>query len=206
MAVVLVDYGAGNLRSAAKALEAAGAAQVRVSADPAELAAAERIVLPGVGAFGACASALRAVPGLEDALNEAVLVRRVPFLGICVGMQLMADEGHEFGVHKGLGWVRGAVKRMAPTDAQGHSLKIPQIGWNEVLPNGNGLVAKGYAYFVHSYAVEDAEPGDIAATCDYGAPVVAAVQRDNMFGVQFHPEKSQGYGLDLLARWLAWRP
>lgn len=206
MAVVLIDYGAGNLRSAAKALNAAGAAEVHVSADPVELAAADRIVLPGVGAFGACASALRAVPGLEDALNEAVLVRRVPFLGICVGMQLMADEGHEFGVHKGLGWVRGAVQRMAPVDAAGRSLKIPQIGWNEVVPWGNTLVAGGYAYFVHSYTIEAADPGDIAATCDYGAPIVAAVQRDNMLGVQFHPEKSQGYGLELLARWLAWRP
>jgi len=206
MAVVLIDYGAGNLRSAAKALEAAGAARVHVSADPAKLASADRIVLPGVGAFGACACALRAVPGLEEALNDAVIARSVPFLGICVGMQLMAVEGHEFGVHKGLGWVRGAVRRMAPTDVAGRALKIPQIGWNEVLPQGNTLVTGGYAYFVHSYAIEAAEPGDIAATCDYGAPVVAAVQRDNMLGVQFHPEKSQGYGLDLLARWLAWRP
>jgi imidazole glycerol-phosphate synthase subunit HisH len=163
MAVVLIDYGAGNLRSAAKALEAAGAPKVHVSADPAELAAADRIVLPGVGAFGACASALRAVPGLEQALNEAVIARRVPFLGICVGMQLMADEGHEFGVHKGLGWVRGAVKRMAPTDPMGKILKIPQIGWNEVLPRENmqdeasSLIRGGYAYFVHSYALQAAE-------------------------------------------------
>lgn len=206
MAVVVIDYGAGNLRSAAKALEAAGAAGVHVSADPAELAAADRIVLPGVGAFGACASALRAIPGLEASLNQAVMTRGVPFLGICVGMQLMADEGHEFGVHKGLGWVRGTVKRMAPRDSAGHSLKIPQIGWNEVQPQGATLVANGYGYFVHSYAIEAAEPGDIAATCDYGAPVVAAIQHDNMLGVQFHPEKSQGYGLELLARWLAWRP
>ena len=201
MAVALIDYGAGNLRSAAKALEAAGAAAVRVTADPREVLAADRIVLPGVGAFGACAAALRAISGMEEALDEAVRQRARPFLGICVGMQLMAEEGHEFGVHRGLGWVPGAVKRMAPA-----GLKVPQIGWNEVAPVAGGLVEPGYAYFVHSYAMQPANDADLAATARYGADFTAAVQRDTMLGVQFHPEKSQAYGLALLRRWLDWRP
>jgi glutamine amidotransferase len=202
VAVALIDYGAGNLRSAAKALEAAGAGAVTVTASPAEVLAAERIVLPGVGAFGACAAALRGVPGMEEALNEAVVARGRPFLGICVGMQLMAGEGHEFGVHRGLGWITGAVRRMEPP-----GLKVPQIGWNQVQPRSDdGLVRPGHAYFVHSYALDAADPADVVGTTDYGAPVTAAVQKDSMLGVQFHPEKSQHYGLDLLARWLAWRP
>ncbi|TPE65212.1 imidazole glycerol phosphate synthase subunit HisH [Sandaracinobacter neustonicus] len=201
MAVALIDYGAGNLRSAAKALEAAGASDVTVTADPATVLAADRIVLPGVGAFGACAAALRAIPDMEEALNEAVRTRARPFLGICVGMQLMAAEGHEFGVHKGLGWVPGAVRRMAP-----EGLKIPQIGWNEVAPTSAGLIEPGWAYFVHSYALQADNPADLAATAVYGAEITAAVQRDTMLGVQFHPEKSQSYGLSLLARWLAWKP
>jgi imidazole glycerol-phosphate synthase subunit HisH len=204
--VALIDYGAGNLRSAAKALEAAGAVGVRVTADPAEVRAADRIVLPGVGAFGACAAALRAVDGMEEALNEAVRTNGRPFLGICVGMQLMAAQGHEFGVHKGLGWIPGAVRRMVPTDAGGQPLKIPQIGWNEVQPSGPGLIEPGYAYFVHSYALLAANDADVAGTASYGQPITAAVQRDTMLGVQFHPEKSQGYGLALLGRWLNWRP
>lgn len=202
MVVALIDYGAGNLRSAANALEAAGAARVDVTADPSVVLKAERIVLPGVGAFGACAAALRAVPGMEEALNEAVIQRSVPFLGICVGMQLMAQEGHEFGVHRGLGWVSGAVRRMVP----GGELKIPQIGWNQVDARPGSLVEPGYAYFVHSYALDAADPADVAGTASYGLPIVAAVQRANMLGCQFHPEKSQGYGLALLRRWLAWKP
>ena len=201
MVVALIDYGAGNLRSAAKALEAAGASDVRVTADPREVLAADRIVLPGVGAFGACAASLRAISGMEEALNEAVHQRARPFLGICVGMQLMAQEGHEFGVHRGLGWVPGAVKRMAPA-----GLKVPQIGWNEVAPVAGGLIEPGYAYFVHSYAMQPANDADLAATANYGADFTAAVQRDTMLGVQFHPEKSQAYGLALLRRWLDWRP
>lgn len=203
MTVALIDYGAGNLRSAAKALEAAGAADVCVTADPDVVRRAERVVLPGVGAFGACAAALRAIAGLEEALSEAVRGRGRPFLGICVGMQLMADEGHEFGVHRGLGWVPGSVRRMQPA-----GLKVPQIGWNQVEPGpcGDGLLAPGYAYFVHSYAFAAAEAGDVAARTDYGAPITAAVRRDTMLGVQFHPEKSQGYGLDFLSRFLAWKP
>ena len=205
MVVALIDYGAGNLRSAAKALEAAGAGAVCVTADPRAVLSADRIVLPGVGAFGACAAALRAVPGMEEALNEAVRQRARPFLGICVGMQLMAEEGQEFGLHRGLGWVPGAVTRMAP-----EGLKVPQIGWNQVAPSAAaaepGLIEPGYAYFVHSYAMQPANDADIAATASYGAPITAAVQRDTMLGVQFHPEKSQAYGLALLRRWLDWRP
>ncbi len=204
MTVALIDYGAGNLCSAARALEAAGAPRVAVTADPETVRTADRIVLPGVGAFGACAAALRAVPGLEAALREAVEARGVPFLGICVGMQLMAAEGHEFGVHRGLGWVPGVVRRMA-----GPGLKVPQIGWNEVQPAGAaaaGLIRPGHAYFVHSYALEAADPADVAAVVDHGGPRVAAVCRGNRLGVQFHPEKSQAYGLALIARWLGWNP
>ena len=201
MTVALIDYGAGNLRSAAKALEAAGAPRVIVTSSPAEVLAARAIVLPGVGAFGACAAALRSIAGMEAALNEAVVERGRPFLGICVGMQLMAEEGHEFGIHRGLGWVGGTVRRMAP-----EGMRVPQIGWNEVRPAAQqpGLIEPGYAYFVHSYAFETPDP--VAATTDYGGPVTAAIVRDNMLGVQFHPEKSQAYGIALLSRWLKWRP
>jgi glutamine amidotransferase len=160
------------------------------------------VVLPGVGAFGACAAALRGVPGMVEALEEAIIAKGRPFLGICVGMQLMADEGHEFGVHRGLGWIPGAVRRMAPA-----ALKVPQIGWNAIAPAGDGgLVEPGFGYFVHSYALEARDGADRAATTEYGGAVTAAVQRNSMLGVQFHPEKSQAYGLKLLARWLAWRP
>lgn len=207
MSVALIDYGAGNLRSAAKALEAAGAANVRVTSDPRDVRAADRIVLPGVGAFGACAAALRAVPGMEEALEETVRGHGRPFLGICVGMQLMASEGHEFGVHRGLGWIPGTVRRMEPVGADGRPLKVPQIGWNEVNPSpASDLVEPGYAYFVHSYALAAANDSDVAGTASYGADITAAVQRDSMLGVQFHPEKSQAYGLALLGRWLKWRP
>jgi glutamine amidotransferase len=207
MTVALIDYGAGNLRSAAKALEAAGAANVRVTADPAEVRTAERIVLPGVGAFGACAAALRAVPGMEEALEETVRRHGRPFLGICVGMQLMASEGHEFGVHRGLGWIPGTVRRMEPVGEDGRPLKVPQIGWNEVTPSpASDLVEPGYAYFVHSYALAAANDADVAGTASYGTDITAAIQRDSMLGVQFHPEKSQAYGLALLGRWLKWRP
>lgn len=207
MVVALIDYGAGNLRSAAKALEAAGAANVRVTADPAEVRASTRIVLPGVGAFGACAAALRAVPGMEEALAETVRGHGRPFLGICVGMQLMASEGHEFGVHQGLGWIPGIVRRMEPVGADGRPLKVPQIGWNEVTPSpASDLVEPGYAYFVHSYALAAVNDADVAGTASYGTDITAAVQRDSMLGVQFHPEKSQAYGLALLARWLDWHP
>ncbi len=198
MRVTLIDYGAGNLRSAAKALLAAGAEAVDITGCAVAVARADRIVLPGVGAFGACIAALRGISGMEEALNTAVRRRAVPFLGICVGMQLMADEGHEFGVHKGLGWIGGSVRRMRPA-----GLKVPQIGWNAVESTTGSLVQPGYAYFVHSYAFDVTEPADVAGLASYGAPIVAAVQRDNMLGLQFHPEKSQSYGLSLLGRWLA---
>ena len=199
MTVALIDYGAGNLRSAAKALEAAGATRVTVTSSPADVLAAHAVVLPGVGAFGSCAAALRAIPGMEEALQHAILSDRRPFLGICVGMQLMAREGEEFGRHRGLGWIDGTVRRMQPP-----GLRIPQIGWNEVHPAFPGLIERGHAYFVHSYAVEDS--ASVAATTDYGGQITAAVQRENMLGVQFHPEKSQSYGIALLSRWLKWRP
>jgi glutamine amidotransferase len=200
MSVAVIDYGAGNLRSAARALTAAGAADVRVTGDPAEVARAARIVLPGVGAFGHCIGALRSVPGMVAALEDAVRGRGVPFLGICVGMQLLADTGHEHGVHQGLGWIGGSVRRMAPD-----GLKVPQIGWNQIVPtaeDGDGWLAPGWGYFVHSYAFEASDPADIAASADYGGLFPAALRRGNIFGVQFHPEKSQRYGLALLSRWL----
>lgn len=203
MSLVLVDYGAGNLRSAANALLAAGCPAVDVTADPERVAAADRIVLPGVGAFGACIGAIRAIDGLEEALAHAVGVRGRPFLGICVGMQLLATSGEEFGTHRGLGWIAGRVTRLAPAD---RALKVPQIGWNEVAATVPGPLASGWAYFVHSYAFAATHAADVAATISYGGEVVAAVQRDTVLGVQFHPEKSQRYGLALLARFLAWTP
>ena len=199
-AVTVVDYGAGNLRSVANALRRVGA-EVSVTADADVVARSARIVLPGVGAFGACIAALRAVPGMVDALDTRVRRDGVPFLGVCVGMQLMADTGHEHGAHRGLGWIAGSVERL-PT-APG--LKVPHMGWNAVAPGHAGLVEPGEAYFVHSYAVH-AAPADTLATTTHGAPFAAAVGRDNMLGVQFHPEKSQAYGLALLTRFLAWRP
>ncbi len=210
MAIALIDYGAGNLRSAAHALEAVGG-EVRVTSDPADVLAAERIVLPGVGAFGACAAALRAIAGMEEALREAVEQRGRPFLGICVGMQLMAEVGHEFGTHKGLGWIHGRVERLAPPGPNAgrpapEGLKVPQIGWNEVRPASPGLIERGYAYFVHSYALRASDPADVAATTTYGEDFPSAVCRHNMLGVQFHPEKSQAYGLSFLRRFLDWRP
>ena len=195
---VVVDYGAGNLRSAAKALEAAGAGDVTISGDPAVVAAADRLVLPGVGAFAQCIGALRGHSGLEDALGEAVLERRVPFLGICVGMQLLATEGHEHGQHAGLGWLPGQVTRLEPDDA---ALKIPHMGWNRVTPTDGG--ATGDAYFVHSYRFDPDDARAVEATADHGGSFAAIVRQDNITGVQFHPEKSQAYGLAFLSRWLA---
>lgn len=201
MTVALIDYGAGNLRSVARALLAAGAGDVRVTDRPEDVRAAGRIVLPGVGAFGQCITALGKLPGMIETLDENVRVRGLPFLGICVGMQLLADEGREYGAFAGLGWIGGTVERMNPA-----GLKIPQMGWNVVSPARDTLVTPGHAYFVHSYAFMPTNASDIAATTEYGGPVVAAVQRDNILGVQFHPEKSQKYGLDLLRRWLVWKP
>jgi glutamine amidotransferase len=199
--LALIDYGAGNLHSVANALKAAGAHDVAITADPDLVRGADRIVLPGVGAFGACAAALRGVPGMIGALDKRVRHDGVPFLGICVGMQLMAEIGEEMGEHDGLGWIEGRIRRLAPSDP---AAKVPHMGWNDVRPTvPHPLIEAGEAYFLHSYAFEGA---DVVATSDHAGPVVAAIARDNMAGVQFHPEKSQRYGLELLERFLTWRP
>ena len=199
--IALIDYGAGNLHSVANALKAAGAGTVEITASAAVVACADRIVLPGVGAFGACSAALRALPGMTEAMTVRVIGGGVPFLGICVGMQLMADRGLEFGTHPGLGWISGEVALMEPTDAES---KIPHMGWNDVMPERpHALIEPGEAYFLHSYAFTGS---DVVATTAHGGPVVAAIGRANMLGVQFHPEKSQRYGLALLERFLKWKP
>jgi glutamine amidotransferase len=199
--LALIDIQSGNLHSVENALRAAGASDIVVTADPDAVRSAERIVLPGVGAFGACAANLRAVPGLEQALRETALEGGRPFLGICVGMQLMADSGEEMGVHAGLGWISGRVRRIEPGTMEA---KVPHMGWNDVVPAGeHALVPAGEAYFLHSYAFEGA---DVIATTDHAGPVTAAIGRDNLVGVQFHPEKSQRYGIEMLARFLEWRP
>jgi glutamine amidotransferase len=212
MAVVVVDYGAGNLKSAAKALVAAArdtGAEIRVTADPDAVRKAERIVLPGVGAFADCKRGIEAHPGLVEALNAAVIDGGTPFLGICVGMQLMATTGIEYGEHAGLDWIKGKVVRLTPGDS---GLKIPQIGWNDLRtapdphPVLDGLAGGTDVYFVHSYHFVADHSADVLARVDYGGPVVAAIGRDNMVGVQFHPEKSQAVGLRLLANFLRWRP
>jgi len=203
----LVDYGAGNLHSVANALKAAGAENVTVTSEPDVVRAADRIVLPGVGSFRACAEGLRAIPHLVDAMTERVHVGGAPFLGICVGMQLLASQGVEHGITEGLGWIEGEVRRIAPTDP---AIKIPHMGWNDVgLPphaRDAGLIEPGEAYFLHSYHFVPDAGRDIAAMTDHGGGLVAAVARDNIVGVQFHPEKSQGYGLALLERFLEWNP
>ncbi|HWA91294.1 MAG TPA: imidazole glycerol phosphate synthase subunit HisH [Rhizomicrobium sp.] len=207
MRVALIDYGSGNLRSAEKALSRAGG-EVAVTAEPGVAAKAERIVLPGVGAFGDCMAGLRAVPGMVDALSEAVLARGTPFLGICVGMQLLARVGREFGDHEGLGWIDGEVVRLAPNDP---ALKIPHMGWNALdiarpHPVFAGIAPDANVYFVHSYAMRPTSPAHVLTTADYGGAFAAAVGRDNILGVQFHPEKSQAVGLILLENFLRWRP
>ncbi|WP_303782612.1 imidazole glycerol phosphate synthase subunit HisH [Sandarakinorhabdus limnophila] len=197
--LALVDYGAGNLRSAARALARAGA-RVVVTDDPAVIAGAARIVLPGVGAFAQCIGQLREKSGIEAALNEAVNGRGVPFLGICVGMQLLASEGHEHGVHKGLGWLPGKVERLTPSDP---TLKIPHMGWNRVEAVNGFDVPSGDAYFVHSYAFTPEDAADVQAVSDHGGRFAAIVKRGHITGVQFHPEKSQAYGLAFLSNWLS---
>ncbi|MCC2978758.1 imidazole glycerol phosphate synthase subunit HisH [Sphingomonas sp. IC4-52] len=201
MMLALVDIQSGNLHSVENALRAAGAADVTITADPELIRQADRVVLPGVGAFGACAANLRSVDGLEASLRQRVLDDGVPFLGICVGMQLLAEHGEELGHHRGLGWFAGSVRRLDPA---GTDAKVPHMGWNDVSPRGDHpLVPAGEAYFLHSFAYEG--EGVIAQTSHAGQ-VTAAIGRDNIVGVQFHPEKSQRYGLDLLARFLKWRP
>lgn len=205
--IALVDYGAGNLHSVANALRAAGAPRVAVTADPDVVRAADRIVLPGVGSFRACAEGLRAIPHLVEAMAERVHVGGAPFLGICVGMQLLATRGLEHGVTPGLGWIDGEVRAIERTDP---AIKIPHMGWNdvEVTPHApaGAIVEPGEAYFLHSYHFAPDDGRRIAAMTDHGGGLVAAVARDNVVGVQFHPEKSQSYGLALLSRFLEWKP
>ena len=216
MSVAIVDYGSGNLHSAAKAFERAARegscdARIVVTSDPEEVGRADRIVLPGVGAFADCRRGLDGVSGMVDALNEAVVSRGRPFLGICVGMQLMAERGREYQVTPGLGWIAGEVDRLVPTDP---ALKIPHMGWNtlsqrqphpllsEIPLGSDGL----HAYFVHSYQLVPSQRSDLIAEAEYGGSVTAVVARDNLAGTQFHPEKSQRLGLRLIANFLKWRP
>jgi imidazole glycerol-phosphate synthase subunit HisH len=216
MSVAIVDYGSGNLHSAAKAFERAARESghdqpILVTSEPAQVACAERVVLPGVGAFADCRRGLDAIPGMIDALNESVGERGKPFFGICVGMQLMAERGREYQVTPGLGWIAGEVDRITPNDA---SLKIPHMGWNtlnmlkthpllEDIPLGSdGL----HAYFVHSFELKPARRGELIAQAEYGGRLTAIVGRDNMVGTQFHPEKSQRLGLKLIANFLQWKP
>jgi glutamine amidotransferase len=216
VSVAIVDYGSGNLHSAAKAFERAAresgyAEPIVVTRDPDEVARAERVVLPGVGAFADCRRGLDAVSGMVEALETRVRRQGRPFLGICVGMQLMAERGREYEVTPGLGWIPGEVDRITPSDP---GLKIPHMGWNtlnEVRPHplleGIALGPQGlHAYFVHSFHLKTTEPGSLVAQVDYGGPVTAIVGRDTAVGTQFHPEKSQRLGLKLIANFLAWKP
>ena len=204
--VALVDYGAGNLHSVENALRRVGA-QVKVTADPDVLRSADRIVLPGVGSFRACAEGLRAQAGAIEAMAERVRVGGAPFLGICVGMQLLATRGLEHGTTAGLDWIAGEVRAIEPIDV---SVKVPHMGWNDVATTPHAkddpVIETGEAYFLHSYHFHADNGRDVIAMTDHGGGLVAAVGRDNLLGVQFHPEKSQAYGLALLERFLAWRP
>ncbi len=203
MSLALIDYGAGNLHSVHNALKAAGAGDICVTADPDIVAKAERIVLPGVGAFAHCMEALSAIDGMIAAMEQCVRVEAAPFLGICVGMQLLADQGVEHGSTSGLGWIAGTVRAIAPAT----DLKIPHMGWNDVRPrDGAPLIERGEAYFLHGYHFDVADAADVLATTDHGGALVAAVGRDNVMGVQFHPEKSQMYGIEFLKRFLEWKP
>jgi glutamine amidotransferase len=203
VSLALIDYGAGNLHSVHNALRAAGARDIRVTADPDVVASADRIVLPGVGAFAHCMEALSAIDGMIAAMEQRVRGEAAPFLGICVGMQLLADAGVEHGSTRGLGWISGTVRAIAPAV----DLKIPHMGWNDVVPTqGAPLIERGEAYFLHGYHFDAADTADVLATTDHGGALVAAVGRDNIMGVQFHPEKSQTYGINFLKRFLEWMP
>ncbi|GGC51804.1 imidazole glycerol phosphate synthase subunit HisH [Chelatococcus reniformis] len=216
MTVAIIDYGSGNLHSAHKALERAAreadlTATIEVTSDPERVRAAERIVLPGVGAFADCRRGLDAVPGMIEAMTDAVHGRGRPFFGICVGMQLMATRGLEYETTAGLDWIAGDVAPIAPDEPD---LKIPHMGWNDLEPRREHPLLAGIAlgrgglnaYFVHSYALTPAASADLVAVTDYGGPITALVARDNMAGSQFHPEKSQTLGLALLANFLRWQP
>jgi len=213
MSVAIIDYGSGNLRSAAKAFERAAAEnaldqKILVTSDPKAVVDASHIVLPGVGAFGDCRAGLYGVPGMVETLQREVIERGKPFIGICVGMQLMATRGVEHGVYPGLDWIKGDVTRIEPADK---ALKIPHMGWNVLEsvarhPVLEGIEDGAHAYFVHSFEIKPVDPGDVLARTDYGGPIAAMVGRDNMVGTQFHPEKSQETGLRLIANFLRWRP
>ncbi len=216
MIAAIIDYGSGNLHSARKAFERASAeaglaVSIEVTADPDRVAGADHVVLPGVGAYADCKRGLAGVPGMIEALGHAVGAKGRPFLGICVGMQLMAERGLEFETTQGLGWIGGDVRAIEPADA---SLKVPHMGWNTLSVRRDHALLAGiptgpsglHAYFVHSYHLAAADPADVIAEADYGGPVTAMVGRANMVGTQFHPEKSQALGLALIANFLAWRP
>lgn len=218
--IAIIDYGSGNLRSAAKAFSHVLAAEglsgeVIVTSKAEDVAKADRLVLPGQGAFADCISGLKGVPGMIEALEEGIFKKAKPFFGICVGMQLMASRGLEFGTHEGLGWIEGDVRKMTPNDA---SLKIPHMGWNEMIMNDacahpmvQGVI-KTYSetlphfYFVHSFVFDCKDSGHVAGRCDYGGEFTAMVAKDNMIGTQFHPEKSQDAGLSLISAFLHWKP
>ncbi len=214
--VAIIDYGSGNLHSAQKAFERAARdhmlpVEIRVTDDPAVVAVADRVVLPGVGAFADCRAGLFGVDGMVEALSEVVITKGRPFLGICVGMQLMATRGLEHGVTEGFGWIGGEVTKITPADP---ALKIPHMGWNTITLTREHPVFAGietgptglHAYFVHSYHLEVAERAELLAEADYGGKITAAVGRDNLVGTQFHPEKSQALGLALIANFLGWKP
>ena len=211
MRAALIDYGSGNLASAAKALARAASGtghEIVTTADPEIVRGAERIVLPGVGAFADCMNGLSAVPGMVEVLREKVLKDGAPFLGICVGMQLLATVGREFGDHAGLGWIAGEVVKITPSDP---GLKIPHMGWNELKPLRRHVLLEGIpagtnVYFVHSFQLKPTLEQDLLATTDYGGPLTAMVANENIAGTQFHPEKSQAMGLKLLENFLRWKP
>lgn len=206
--LAIVDYGSGNLKSVSNAVKKiAGQNSVKVTSDPELIRSANRIILPGVGAFGDCMLGLKSQTGVLESLHEAVHTRAVPFLGICVGMQLLVKEGHEHGVHHGLGWFDGETRFMQPV---GDQFRIPHMGWNRIHEHVPHPVTQGLhnqdVYFVHSYAVFDIDQQHILASTDHGGLVTAAIARDNIIGVQFHPEKSQSAGLHLLQNFLEWAP
>ena len=212
--VAIIDYGSGNLRSAAKAFERAArdsglSVDIRVTSEPDQVRSADRVVLPGVGAFADCKAGLAALPGMTATLEEFAIGSGRPFLGICVGMQLMAGIGREHGDHPGFGWIPGEVVALAPADPR---LKIPHMGWNDLAllarghPLLDGLADGAEVYFVHSYRMVPDDPAHILATADYGGPLPASIGRDNIAGTQFHPEKSQSAGLRLISNFLNWQP
>lgn len=211
MTTAIVDYGSGNLRSAAKAFERAardtGAGTIVVTAKPEEVAAADRIVLPGVGAFADCLAGLMQLDGMRETLEEAVIKKAKPFLGICVGMQLMARRGLEHGVHDGLNWIDGDVAELVAAPGR----PVPHMGWNDLVMRGQhdilqGIESGAHAYFVHSFAFRAADPSHVLAETEYGGPLAAVIGRDNLVGTQFHPEKSQETGLRLIKNFLTWSP